>query len=333
VSSGPTTELNATAELWARLARPFDPAATAEALLGLPAEVIARLVGVLVATCAEAETLLASMPGTLRHLKTSIGANHERCVGGLRGPVQWSETIAAQASSLGNTDVYVCAAPHRAYDIDQNQVLVTALRAVARAGKSVDDAEDQVPGDAGVTRARDNARAARRHLDHRFLNQVRVAGRLSPRAVKRTRGGKSNQVYGPALAMLNRVAEPLTLEELLPYCDRRTRRQHELVLAVIQELERRGLRIPALRAESGSLFAGPVEYRHPRQRGDRTGIHGVIVGDLLVDIPEQLEQTDRAAAQDQLDQRMGGRRRTLIVMDLAEIPAVVDRAITTARRL
>ncbi len=322
---------DATAELWRRLARPFDPASTAEALLGLPADVVEQLVGVMVATCDEAQDLIDAMPKTLRNLKTSIGTNHQRCVGELRGPVQWSETIAARASSLGNTDVFICATPHRAYDIEQNQVLVAALRAVAEAGGGAETVTGRASGDDGLDRARNNARAARRYLEHRALIQVRVDGRPSRRAIKRTRGGKSCHVYGPALDMLARMAEPLTLDELVPFCDRRTRSQHAVVVAVILELERRGLTVPALRAESGSLFAGPVEYRHPRRRGSRDPMHGLIVGDLLVDVPAQVSELDRETAQKELEQRVGGVRPALIVMDISEIPAVVDRAITTAR--
>lgn len=320
-----------TAELWERLARPFDQALTAEALLGLPAEIVGQLVGVMVATCDEAQVLIDAMPATVRNLKTSIGTNHQRCIGELRGPVQWSETIAAWASSLGNTDVFVCAAPHRAYDIEQNQVLVAALRAVVEAGQEAGAVADQAHGDDGLDRARDNARTARRYLEHPALSQVRLDGRPSRRAVSRTRAGKANQVYAPALDMLARVAEPLTLEELLPFCDRRTRSQHALVVAVIRELERRGLPIPALRAESRSLFAGPVEYRHPRRRGAGDAWHGVIVGDLLVDVPAQIRTPNREAAQHELEQRAGGARPAVVVMDIAEIPAVVDRAIATAR--
>ena len=67
--------LDATSELWQRLSRPFDTAATVDALLGLSPEVVEQLVGVLVATCDEAEALLSGMPRTLRNLKTAIGSS------------------------------------------------------------------------------------------------------------------------------------------------------------------------------------------------------------------------------------------------------------------
>ncbi len=322
--------LDATSELWQRLARPFDTAATVDALLGLSPEVVEQLVGVLVATCDEAEALLSGMPRTLRNLKTAVGNNHERCIGELRGPVQWSETMAAQASSLGNRDVYVCAATQRAYDIEENQVLVGALRAVADAAGQIDALAEDGHEDRGIRRARANAKQARRYLDHRTLEGIRLSGRPSARAVKRTRGGKHAGAYRPALEMLARSNEPLGLEELAPYCDRRTRVQHGVLVAVIRELEARGLRVPALRAEAGSLFAGPVEYIHPRRRGDRSRLHGLLVGDVLVDVPELLKTTDREVATADLEARSHG-RRVVAVLGPADVTAAVDTAILAAR--
>lgn len=320
----------ATAELWNRLARPYDTGRTVDALLGLSTDVVEQLVGVLVATCDEAESLLDGMPRTLRTMKTSVGANNERCVGELRGPVQWSETLAAQASSLGNRDVYVCASTRRAYDIEENQVLVGALQAVARAGASVDRVSEDSYEDEGLRRARHNAKVARRYLDHRTLDAIDVDGRPSPRAIKRTRGGKSSAAYRPALAMLERVNEPLTLDELMPYCDRRTRVQHGVLVGIIEELEDRGMRVPALRAEGGSLFAGPVEFVHPRRRGDRSRVHGVLIGNVLVDVPDRLKQRSRAAADRELQARAHG-RRVVSVTEPDDIVRAVDVAVVAAR--
>jgi hypothetical protein len=322
--------LGATAELWNRLARPFDTAGTVDALLGLSTDVVEQLVGVLIATCDEAEALLHDMPRTLRTLKSSVGSNNERCVGELRGPVQWSETLAAQASSLGNRDVYVCASARRAYDIEQNQVLVGALQAVARAGAGVDMVDEDSYEDEGLRRARHNAKVARRYLDHRSLEAVRIEGRPSPRAIKRTRSGKSSSAYRPALAMLERVNEPLSLEELSPYCDQRTRVQHGVLVGVIEELEARGMRVPALRAEGGSLFAGPVEFVHPRRRGDRSRPHGILIGNVLVDVPERVKSRDRRATEMELEARAHG-RRVVPIVEPDDVVRAVDIAVLAAR--
>ncbi len=322
--------LDATEELWRRLARPFDTATTVDALLGLSPDVVEQLVGVLVATCDEAELLLDEMPKTLRRLKTSVGANNERCLSELRGPIQWSETFAAQASSLGNRDVYVCASTRRAYDIEENQVLVGALRAVACAGTGVDSVGEDSYEDEGLRRARHNAKLARRYLDHRMLEAVRVDGRPSARAIKRTRSGKTRASYRPALAMLERVTEPLSLDDLSPYCDRRTRVQHGVLLGVVEELESRGMRVPSLRAEAGSLFAGPVEYIHPRRRGDRTRLHGILIGNVLVDVPERLKERDPRAVAAELRARAHG-RQIVPVVAADDIEHAVDVAVRAAR--
>ncbi len=322
--------LEPTAELWRRLARPFDLGRTVDALLGLSPDVVEQLAGVLLATCDEAEWLIGGMPKTLRNLKTAIGSNTERCYGALRGPVQWSETFAAQSSSYGNRDVYVCSSPRRAYDIDENRVLVGALRAVAEAGSHIEKVDEESYEDDGLRRARHNARIARRYLDHRSLDGIQLDGTPSRRALKRTRGGKHAGSYKAALAMLERVSEPLSLEELAPYCDRRTRVQHGVLLGIIDELEARGLRVPSLRAESGSLFAGPVEYIHPRRRGDRSRVHGILIGNVLVDVPERLKLRDKAQAVAELESRAQG-RRVAVVTEVDDVVAVVDLAIVAAR--
>ncbi|MEM7141441.1 MAG: hypothetical protein AAF548_10460 [Actinomycetota bacterium] len=319
-----------TAELWNRLARPFDTALTVDALLGLSTDVVEQLVGVLVATCDEAESLLHGMPKTLRNLKTSVNSHNERCIGELRGPVQWSETLAAQASSLGNRDVYVCASTRRAYDIDENQVLVGALQSIAEAGASVDLMSEDSYEDEGLRRARKNAKQARRYLDHRSLEAIVVTGRPTNRAIKRTRSGKTSAAYRPALAMLDRVNEPLTLDELSPYCDRRTRVQHGVLLAVIEELEARGMRVPALRAEAGSLFAGPVEYIHPRRRGTNDRLHGIVVGNVLIDVPQRLKRNDPAELLLDLEGRAPG-RQVVPITSVDDIVPAVDAAVHAAR--
>lgn len=319
-----------TAELWRRLARPFDLGPTVDALFGLSQDVVQQLAGVLTATCTEAEALLASMPKTIRSLKSAVGAAEERCIGELRGPVLWSATFAAQGSSLGNRDVYVCASPRRAYDIDENRVLVGALQAIADAGADADRVSDESYEDDGLRRARQNARSARRYLDHRSLDGIRGNERVSARAMRRTRSGKSAAAYRPAIAMLERAEEPLSFEELAPYCDRRTRVQHGLLLGIIDELESRGMRVPSLRAEGGSLFAGPVEYVHPRRRGDQSRIHGILIGDVLVDVPDRLKERDPDVGRAGLEARAHG-RRVAAVLEPADIVSAVDQAILAAR--
>jgi hypothetical protein len=133
------------------------------------------------------------------------------------------------------------------------------------------------------------------------------------------------------MAMLERAAEPLDVSHLLPYCDRRTRLQHEVLIATITELERRGMRIPPLRAEAGALLAGPVTYIHPRRLGARDRLHGIVVGDVLIDVPERARETNRERAMADLAHRAHG-RVTVLVLDASDVPAAVDLAVRDARQ-
>ena len=315
--------------LWARLARPFDLEHTVDALLGLSPEISRQLAGAVVSTSDEAEQLLHDMPNLLRSLRSSVTANLERCRGELRGPVQWSETISARAATFGSDDLFVCAAPQRAYDIDENRILVSALRSISAASRAVESVPDTDYDDESLRRGRANGRLSRRYLEHRTLSGVHF-DKISARAMKRTRSGKGTKQYRSAIAMYERAIEPVGPDDLLPYCDRRTRVQHAVLARVLDDIERRGLGIPGLRMESGSIIAGPVEYVHPRRRGDRTRLHGILIGDMLVDVPERQRKQDRRAAQSDLEERSHG-HVCRIIMEASDIPRAVDAAIKLMR--
>src|SRR4029077_13388682 len=122
-------------DLWSRLIRPFDVVHTVSAITGLSISVVSQMVGVAIAGSPQASRLLDTLPMTLRSLSTSRTSHAERCKGELRGPVLWSETMSARASSFGDSDLYVCMTPSRVYDVDENRVLVAALVAVRDAGQ------------------------------------------------------------------------------------------------------------------------------------------------------------------------------------------------------
>jgi hypothetical protein len=200
---------------------------------------------------------------------------------------------------------------------------------LAEAGDAIDHAGVSDYDDPAMRAARTNARAARLFLDHPALTRV-TRERVRPRTLKRVRGSKSAERYRPAMSLLERAAEPIQAEALLPYCDRRTRLQHEVLLAVIEELERRGMRIPPLRAEAGALLSGPVTYIHPRRLGARDRLHGILVGDVLIDVPERARETNRERAMSALAARSHG-RVTVLVLGAGEASAAVDVAVRDAR--
>ncbi len=316
-------------QIWFRLSRPFDVVGTVAALTGLSLAAVSQLVSMIVATSPEAARVLDHFPSTVRSLATSIQTHAERCVGSLRGPVLWSETMSARASSFGDEGLFVCMAPSRAYDIEENQVLVRALLDIADAAKEAEAASvDGAYEDAALGSARRNGTDAALYASHPSLQRV-TRKRPNPRAVKRTRSGKHARSYAPALAMLERTANPVDAADIRAWCDARTRAQHAAFAGIVRRLEALGGRLPPYRVERGALYAGPVQYRHGRAIGDHAALSGIVIGDLLVDVPDRIGDPNRKRAESQLHQR-SGHRRSMVVMDEDDLDRAVAFAIELA---
>jgi hypothetical protein len=316
--------------IWERLAQPFSMAETIDGLLGLTIKVANQFIGTKIATSPEAETLLDSMTKTMRSLATSMQTHAQRCMGDVRGPILWSETMSARASSNGAEDVFVCATPGRAYDITENQILVYALNGVREGAVQSAIVSDQEYDDALLRRARAQGERARHYLQHPSLRSVSLKA-PDGRALKRTRSGKSHKSYQPALDMLERLRAPLSVEELLPYVDRRTKAQHDVLMTFVDKLEAGGTRLPPFRAEAGVVYAGPIQYRHPRTLGNVERLSGIILGNLLVDVPDRLRERSRSRAEFDLKARAQG-RRCMVIMNRDDIEEAFTLAATLARR-
>jgi hypothetical protein len=322
VDGGPSDE-EVLSRLHARLAVPYEVTGTLSALVGEAPAAITQGVGLALATSREAQVLLDRMPATVRSLATSLQAHNERCIGELRGPVLWCETMSARASSFGDRDLFICATPARAYDIDENRVLVSALTIVRDAGR---DATDRVTGpleDPVLRRARKVGSAAGRWLDHPSLSPISRV-RPTPRALRRTRSGKHRRTYQPALDLLERAGEPLRADEAFRWCRPVVHERHRLLIGLIDRLEQNGRRqVPMFRAERGALLAGPLAF-HPG-RHDGTGMAGVMLGPLLIDVATD-PSADRATAEAALAARAEGRPTALVTED-ADLDAALLRAV------
>lgn len=316
--------------LWARLSAPFDVVRTVAALTGLSNAVVSQLVGVAVAGSPEAERLLDTFPRTVRGLATSMQVQNERCKGELRGPVLWSETMSARASSFGDPDLYICMTPSRAYDIDENRVLVAALLAVREAARhATENTPVKLQDDPLFRAVKRNGNDAARFVEHPSLQKV-SRQRPPRRAIKRTRAGKKKKIYEPALAMLDRATDPLSAEDVRSWCDARTRAQHAVLMGLVERLEARtGNRLPEFRVERGALYSGPVQFHHGRLLGDRATLSGIVIGSLLVDVPDHLTDPSRTRATTALAAR-AGTRSSMVVMDEGDLDRAVDRAIELA---
>jgi len=273
------------ADLWARLIPPFDAAEAIDTLAGPAPGVAKQIVGGVVASSDEAARLLADMPQAIRSLAISTTVRAERCLGQVRGPILWSETVAAQASAAGDQGILVCALPEKAYDTPQNQVLVAALAAVLHGARAVETGTGRVLSDDLVHAARHNGSRAGHYLDHRALAGIE-ARTPSGRAMLRTRVGNRRRTYQKAVALLGRASEPLdpaTSEELLgPLLDWRTMAEHRVMAGLLWRAEARGHEPIRLSVSRGTVAGGPLRYRHFRRTSTDQGPAGIFVGPVRV---------------------------------------------------
>jgi hypothetical protein len=274
------------ADLWSRLIQPFDAAEAIDTLAGPVPGAARQLVGGIIATSDEAERLLADMPEAIRSLAISTTVKAERCLGQVRGPILWSETVAAQASAAGDMGILVCALPSKAYDTPQNRVLVAALTAVLHGAHAVDGAPAGVLSEHLVHAARRNGSRAGHYLEHRALAGIE-ARPPSGRTLHRTRSGNRRRTYQKAVAMLARASMPLdaaTVEEsLAPLLDGRTVAEHRVVAGLLQRAEARGHQPIGLRVSRGTVQGGPLLYRHHRPAFANRTPAGIFIGPVRVE--------------------------------------------------
>lgn len=270
------------ARLWRRLPRPVDPIAAADVLVGLRPANARQLLAVALASSAEADELLAGLPQVLRSLAVSTTHRPVRCDGEIRGPVLWSETMAARSASPGAGGVFICASPMKAYDTDENRVLVAALGRIIRAARAADSpvVGPHVPAPTDLRRARHNGDVARRALEHRSLQAV-SHGPISGRTVYKARTGAKAAVFSTAVRLLQRSWAEVGADDLSPFVDERTWPEHALAADVADVLAARGELPDRLRIVDGLLVGGRFAYGHPgRDGGDRRS--GVLVDGLPI---------------------------------------------------
>ncbi|MBS1848733.1 MAG: hypothetical protein JST73_10690 [Actinobacteria bacterium] len=212
----------------------------------------------------------------------------------------------------------------RAYDTPQNRVLVSALDAIRQAAREANPRGDEWGGDERILAAAANAESARRHLEHRALRDV-SRRRPSRRDYASTMTGRRARTYVPAIRVLDRVADPLGVDDLLPYTDPRTAWQHWIVVTLGSRLRARRSAVGPWRVTAdGELRAGPLAYRHPATAARVAGsLHGIFTSDLLIDVPDPLGAPDLDTAHAKLAARSQG-RTALLVTSMNDIERAVE---------
>jgi hypothetical protein len=176
-----------------------------------------------------------------------------------------------------------------------------------------------------LRRARYNGTRAIRALEHRTLASV-SKGRPDGRALRKARSGAKARSYRSAIAVLERARDPVSVEEVLSHCDDHTRRQHSIILVLLDRMRSIGRPDTGhLRVENGTLRAGPLRYVQ-RHRADRKGLYGILLGNLLLDAPATSGDVDPVDAEIALFERSAG-GPSLVVQSRTDI----ERAIRLAR--
>jgi len=306
---------DATVELWDRLARPFDATSAVEAVTGLHPTAARQLTGTRLATSREADQLLDRMHEIVRSLAVATTSSPNRTIGEVRGPILWSETSAARAASPGAGNVFICASPVKAYDTDENRVLVYALTTIRDAARAADPTGHSHGDDVTIRRARYNGTRAIRSLEHRTLASVR-ARRPTARAVQKARMGLRARNYRTAVAVLERASDPVDAQLLAARCDDHTRRRHGLLLALADRLGERRFRV-----DGAVLRAGPLRFV-PEHRAEAGTPYGITLGNLVLDVPDPAVDNDVTRSELRLQERSMG-RPVLVVSGARDVERAV----------
>jgi hypothetical protein len=211
-----------------------------------------------------------------------------RCDGEIRGPVLWSATMAARSASPGAGGVYICSSPTKAYDTDENRVLVAALGRIVRAARAADSpvVGAHKPPAYDLRRAKHNGERARRALEHRSLQAVSRKP-INGRALYKARTGTKAAVFRTAVNLVQRSVTEVGADDLAPFVDERTWAEHNLAADVADLLAERGQLPERLRLVDGLLVGGAFAYGHPgRDGGDRRA--GVLVDGRTITRLDQL---------------------------------------------
>jgi hypothetical protein len=101
-----------------------------------------------------------------------------------------------------------------------------------------------------------------------------------------------------------------------------------VLVSMVRAMRRRGLEVEPFRAVAGTLQSGPLRYHHPRRRGDRSRPSGILLGRVLVDVPERVRDRNRERAEHALAARADG-RPAIVVMDPGDVERAINFALDT----
>jgi len=250
---------------------------------GVPLQTMNDVMFVAMARSRPAARLLARAPELMRNLSHQTTVHTERCVGHVRGPIQWSETITAWSSGVGVNDVFVCSSPRRDFDVPENRLLVWLLKRIVSAGRRAN-------GDAGrLFPAEDVARVvalgqqSQRLLSHPALRGIPIR-KLDGREWRLVRKSRHLDTYQPVIRLAERVNRPFSAMDALGLSSSATQEHHRVMTLLFDAVRARGHAVPLLSVRGDFVVAGHVRYRNPYVMVDRrlSGENGLFFGDVRI---------------------------------------------------
>ncbi len=234
-----------------------------QAVVGLSGSEASGLLGARVASSELAASFLKRVPALLRSGSITTITEAEVCYNEVRGPIQWSETLSARASSGSGALVFVCTSTRRGYDTAANRALKEALAILRDAADAVGPATALALSPDLRSQIRLARSQASQYCNHRVLQGVQD-GRLDPRELRKLSASKRAASAGESLELIRFATDPLPAPAVARLVDDETSAGHRLFLAVVAGLAQMGQEIRPVRISDGAVVAGPASYRHHR---------------------------------------------------------------------
>lgn len=259
-------EPSPTAVLWGGLDNDVPHEVALPLLCGVPPERTEELALLALALSPEAAEFVEWIARTGRNLTHKTTVTTERCVGHIRGPIQWSETITAWSSGLGVNDVFVCGSLRRDFDTPENQLVKWLLSQLRRACRI------ELSGHPSFDRT--EHRTLLESLSGQIADALAIphlrtvpARRPSARDLRKVTSGRHAKDYEPAVRLLARSRAPFTGDFVASLCDAETRAQHRTITLLLGAVKSAGRSVALLTPRSGALESGVLRYRHPADAG------------------------------------------------------------------
>lgn len=252
-------------------------------MFGVPDRLADDFMALAVARSGPARAFFDGLDDTIDGASHATSIHNERCVGNVRGAIQWSETITAWSNGIGINDVFVCSVSVRDYDVAENRLVVWLLSTITDGVRSAHPSARDWFGGGALAEINLRNDMALAYLDHRRLRDV-ARKRPSARDLRSTRMSRQRRGYRSAVDLFESLASPLADHEVHGLASSDTAEHHRVFGLLMDAMASLGLAVPMLRATADMVTCGPISYRQPDTPVDRRASRerGLLVGDTRI---------------------------------------------------